>query len=85
MDLRTGTSPMAGTAGDLLLDAVEAAGVASDLRVELSLRRDAANVFTTRPRLNGLLQPTVDPFDPVTYHSKALTAHGRLTAAVRGR
>ena len=75
----------------------EAAEGASDLRVELTLLRDAATVLTARQRLDGLLlQLIVDPFDPAACRglrgyltgpaAQAVAAHGRLTAATaRGR
>ena len=106
MDLRTGTSSLAGTGRlrtvpddssqgtveDPLLAAIEAADGAVDLRVDLTLLRDAATVLTARRRLEGLLlQLAVDPFDPAAYRglrcylagtgAQVLAAHERLTAA----
>ena len=105
MDFRTGTGPLPGTARsravpddssqnsveDPLLAALEAADGAMDLRVDLTLLRDAATVLTARQRLDGLLQLAVDPFDPAAYRglrcylagtgAQVLAAHERLTAA----
>ncbi len=110
MDLGTGTSSLAGTARlravpddssqgtveDPLLAAIEAAGGAVDLRVDLTLLRDAATVLTARQRLDGLLlQLAANPFDPVAYRglgsylvgpgALALAAYERVSAStVRG-
>jgi len=106
MDFRTGTGPLLGTARlravpddssqniveDPLLAALEAADGAMDLRVDLTLLRDAATVLTARQRLDVLLlQLAVDPFDPAAYRglgcylagtgAQVLAAHERLTAA----
>ncbi len=103
MDLRIGPSCLEGaarlravpagrTAEDPLLAAIEAADSAADLRVDLTLLRDAATVLTARQRLDGLLlRLMVNPFDPAAYRglgsylagpgAQALAAHKRLAAA----
>lgn len=102
MHLRTGASPLPNGSShsaveDQLLAAAEAADGASDMRVDLTLLRDAATVLTARQRLDGLLLQLIpDQIDPAAYRglrgyltgpaAQAVAAHGRLTAATaRGR